>query len=90
MMEGATVREQKRGKPDLEAVIKEAVTRSGLSLSELSRRSGVSVPQLSRFMADERTLTLTSASKLFDCLGLEVVAPPAPRKRRRAEGRRGE
>jgi transcriptional regulator with XRE-family HTH domain len=72
------------GRADLVAVIKEAIAASGLSLMELARRSGVSQPQLSRFMAGTRTLTLESGEKLLKALGLRVVAggPPPPKKRR--------
>jgi transcriptional regulator with XRE-family HTH domain len=55
------------------AVIKEAVNNSGMSLTKLAEVCGVSQPQLSRFMAGQRTLTLNSAAKLFETLGLEVV-----------------
>jgi transcriptional regulator with XRE-family HTH domain len=57
------------------AVLKEAIAESGLTLSELAKRSKVSQPQLSRFMLNQRTLTLRSAAKLFDTLGLEVSKP---------------
>ncbi len=68
----------KRWGSDLEAIVKSAVEKSGLSLAELARQSGVSHPQLSRFMRGERTLTLTSATKLFEALGLEVVGADRP------------
>jgi transcriptional regulator with XRE-family HTH domain len=59
--------------PELVGAIRQAVRKCGLSLNELSRRSGVSQPQLSRFMREERSLTLDSASKLIDCLPLRVI-----------------
>ncbi len=59
--------------PKLIAVIKQAVSKSGLSLSELARKSGVDQAAISRFMLGQRTLTLKSAAKLFDVLNLEVV-----------------
>jgi transcriptional regulator with XRE-family HTH domain len=76
---------------DLIALIKEAVRDSGLSLNELARRSRISSAQLSRFMTGERSLTLDSAARLFEPLGLRVVRerpaaplpePPPPRPRR--------
>jgi len=77
-------RQQRRGS-DLEAILKQAIERSGLSLAELARRSGVSHPQLSRFMRSARTLTLSSASKLFACLGLEVSDPKPEAAKPRGE-----
>ena len=60
------------------AELRAAVRDSGLSLSELGRQSGVSQQQLSRFMSG-KTLTLVTAAKLFDHLGLKVVrSEPAP------------
>lgn len=80
--------------PRLIAALKQAVRESGLSLNELARQCGVSPPQLSRFMRDERSLTLDSAAKLFDYFGLGVVVkmphqqpadepPAAPRSSKR-------
>jgi transcriptional regulator with XRE-family HTH domain len=68
----------------LVAVLKRAVENSGVSLSELARRSGVSHSQISRFVRGERLLALDAASKLFDALGLQIVEPeepPAPAKK---------
>jgi transcriptional regulator with XRE-family HTH domain len=77
-------------KTDLIAILKCAVEESGLSMYELARKSGVSQSQLSRFMRGERALSLESASKLFEPLGLKVVReppPPAPpAKGRRPKG----
>jgi transcriptional regulator with XRE-family HTH domain len=52
---------------------RQAVRDSGLSLNELARRTKVSQPQLSRFMRDERTLTLPAAARLCEVLGLTLV-----------------
>ena len=75
-------------------IIRRAVNDSGLSLNELAKRSGVSQPQLSRFMRGERSLTLDSAAKLFQYLGLRVsvesIGRPskaeAPAKPKRKKG----
>ncbi len=55
------------------AVLKRAVTDSGLSFSELAKRSGVDHSQISRFMRGERLLALDSASRLLDSLGFQMV-----------------
>lgn len=65
------------GNPNLVDAIRDAVWAAGLSYAELARRSGVSQPQLSRFMSGERDLTLAVADKLFQALGLLVVAAGA-------------
>lgn len=55
------------------AVLKSAVKQSGLSLNTIAKESGLSQSQLSRFVNNERTLTLESAAKLFTYLKLRVV-----------------
>jgi transcriptional regulator with XRE-family HTH domain len=71
------------------AVLKAAVKQSGLSLNTIAKESGLSQSQLSRFVSNERTLSLESAAKLFsyfklrvvDAEGKEVVEQkPAPKK----------
>ena len=61
--------------PRLIAAMKRATRESGPSLAEVGRRTGVSHQQLSRFVNGNKTLTLVTAAKLFDRLGLEVVVP---------------
>jgi len=59
-------------------LIREAIRNSGLSITELSRRSGVSHPQISRFLSKERTMTLPAAAKVCECLGLELIQRKRP------------
>jgi transcriptional regulator with XRE-family HTH domain len=61
--------------PDIIGQLREAVSGSGLSLSEIARRAGLSEGQLSRFMRSERTLTLPAAAKVCTVLGLQLVKP---------------
>jgi transcriptional regulator with XRE-family HTH domain len=61
------------------AVLRRAVNESGLSVNRIATESGISQSSLSRFMAGDRMLSLESASKLFDYLGL-VAKKPAPKK----------
>ncbi|VTR97019.1 xre family transcriptional regulator : : HTH_3 [Gemmata massiliana] len=60
---------------DLIAILKDAVTQSGLSLNTIAKESGLSQSQLSRFVSGERTISLESAAKLFEYFGLRVVKP---------------
>jgi hypothetical protein len=53
--------------------LKTAIGDSGLSLTQLGKLAGVPVPSLSRFMKDERTLTLPAVEKLCMALGLELA-----------------
>ena len=57
--------------------IREAIRSSGLSISELSRQSGVSQPQISRFVNGERTLSLPVAAQLCEALKLRLVQEKA-------------
>lgn len=62
---------------DLEGVIRHKmqaeVQRRGLSLYELANEAGVTPGQLSRFDRAERSLSLETASKLCEVLGLVLV-----------------
>jgi transcriptional regulator with XRE-family HTH domain len=69
-------------KPDIVEQLKQAIRRSGLSLSEIARRSGVDHGRLSRFCRSERTLTMSAAAKVCEILGMTLIydgagaAPP--------------
>ncbi len=56
--------------------LKQAIRASGKSLNQLGKESGVSQPQLSRFLAGKRTLTLPMVDKLCDALGLRLTDQP--------------
>jgi plasmid maintenance system antidote protein VapI len=60
-------------------VLRQAIRASGKSYHEISRQTGVATSVISRFLADKRDLTLTTANKLAVYLGLEL--------RRRGNGR---
>ncbi|HEX5269793.1 MAG TPA: helix-turn-helix transcriptional regulator [Gemmataceae bacterium] len=57
--------------------IREAIQGSGKTLVELSASTHVSPSQLSRFLRGERDLTLTSAARVCEVLGLELVSRPS-------------
>ena len=63
---------KKRPSTDLGEQFRAAFAESGLSRFELARRAGISYAIVHRFMGSDRTITLDTASKLADVLGLEL------------------
>jgi transcriptional regulator with XRE-family HTH domain len=57
------------------AQIRKAVRGSGKTLLDLSESADVSPSQLSRFLRGQRDLTLRSAARLCEALGLRLVGP---------------
>jgi hypothetical protein len=55
---------------------------SGLSLNQLGKDAGVGADRLSRFLRDDRTLTLPAAEKICRVLGLEL-APLRPARKKK-------
>lgn len=55
---------------NISGALREAVRKDGRTLKAMAESSGVDGGQLSRFMRDERSLTLESADKLIEALGL--------------------
>jgi transcriptional regulator with XRE-family HTH domain len=53
--------------------LRAAIQDSGLTLTQLSERACIALPLLTRFMRGERGLTLASAEKVCDALGLDLV-----------------
>jgi plasmid maintenance system antidote protein VapI len=66
--------------PHLERQIRAAIEKSGLSVYRLAKDSGVSQPVLSRFVNRQRGITLATASKLVETLGLELVSRKRSKK----------
>jgi plasmid maintenance system antidote protein VapI len=62
-------------------ILQEAIRNNGLPLMEIARLAGITPGQLSRFMRDERTLTLPVADKVCRVVGLQLV----PVKKRKAK-----
>jgi transcriptional regulator with XRE-family HTH domain len=67
--EGAIRPVRKRNPPDLVEQIREAIIKSGQSLSELSRLTGVHVSRISRFVRGERSIDVAAASAICQVLG---------------------
>lgn len=59
---------------ELAALLRKTIQDSGKSLGEIRDGCGVSTPQLSRFMRQERSLSLDSVEKLLRYFGLRVQA----------------
>jgi plasmid maintenance system antidote protein VapI len=53
---------------------------SGISCGELGRISGVDRRQVARFVSGERDLTLETAGKLIEALGLTLAGAGARRR----------
>ena len=58
----------------IDTTLRAAIERSGLTVYALSTLAGVTSQQVSRFVKGERDLTLSTASKLAEALGLELVS----------------
>jgi transcriptional regulator with XRE-family HTH domain len=61
--------------------VRQAVKDSGLSLSELARRSGVDVSRISRFVEGHRGLTFAAAARVCEALGLVLTKKPGAKKK---------
>ena len=57
---------------DLEKALRRAVKESGLTRYTVAKRAGVDVAVLLRFVSGQRTITLQTAGRLADFLGLEI------------------
>ena len=57
----------------LEKQLRRAIQGSGLSAYRIAQESGVSEAVLSRFLNRQRTITLATASKLAEVLGLRLI-----------------
>ena len=64
---------------DIVRQLREAIKADPRSLYRLALEAGISKAILTRFMKAERTMTLPTAGKLFDVLGLELT----PRRKAR-------
>jgi hypothetical protein len=65
----------------LEKQLKAAISKSDMNRAAIARASKVSEAQLSYFMADKRTLTLTAAGKVASVLRLKLQPIKAKKKR---------
>jgi hypothetical protein len=68
----ATKIEPVRTETKLESVLRYHLVHAKESMFSLSKRSGVPRPVISRFLSRQRTMTLESAGRLFEALGLKL------------------
>ena len=66
---------------DMAETIRKAFIRSRMTRNQLSVQSGVGYNAVFKFVAGQQDLTLRSASKICDVLGLKLVSEPK-RKRK--------
>jgi DNA-binding phage protein len=72
----------------ISARLREAVRTSGRSMCATAREAGIDKASLSRFLSGERSLTLESAERLAEALGLRLVAGRRGRRKARKKARR--
>jgi plasmid maintenance system antidote protein VapI len=65
-------------KEPLSATLRRTILESGMTRYAIAAKTGVDQAALSRFVAGKRSMSLETADKLMDVLGLEV----RPRKRK--------
>ena len=71
----------KRRTKGIEAQLRQARLNAGINRNEISRLAGVDKAQLSYFVQGKRTLTLKSAEKIAEVLGLELRQVKKDKKR---------
>jgi len=89
----AAKRASTRKGPTMTEALVEAIKANqagGESLNALARRVGLEDSALSRFVRGERSLTLTSADRVAEALGLRLVQvekPEKPASKRKRKGK---
>ena len=73
---------KKRKKAGLAEQLRAAIRESGVSRYGLAKQTGLSYAVVHRFVAGERDITLATATKITDVLGLELKAVRAAQKGR--------
>lgn len=74
--------------------MREAIAASDKSRYRMSKETGIGEPQLCRFVAGTKGLSVEALEKLADCLGMEIIASPKNSNRGKARtnanaGRKG-
>ncbi|NOT01729.1 MAG: helix-turn-helix transcriptional regulator [Phycisphaerales bacterium] len=68
---------------DIQRQLKDAARASGWSMKKLSDRSGIGYSAIHGFMTADRTMTLPTADKLADALGLRFELRPVGQGKRK-------
>jgi DNA-binding phage protein len=66
--------------PALIADLRAAILEADVNGYALAKKAGIDHASVSRFLRRERSLSLDSAARLVEALGLKVVRPSRPRK----------
>jgi hypothetical protein len=82
----AKARQKDTKPPDLADQLRQAIAGCGRSLNRLAKETGVNKSQLSRFMRNERSLTMLAAAKLCAHLGFYLTGPALDERGRRTDG----
>jgi hypothetical protein len=78
-------------------MIRETISKSGLSMRGMGRAAEVGIAQLSRYLAGERDLTSRAVFRVMEAIGVRLVADertpgpeaPIPQGKRRPRARGG-
>ncbi len=62
--------------------LQDAIRRSGLTQREVARQAGIDSSQVSRFMSGSRNMTLGTAEKVAEAVGVEIRVVRRPKKRK--------
>ena len=68
-----------KSKPNLENTLRDALKNSGLSTYKLEDLTGVPQAVIYRFISGQRSITLPTASRIAEAMGLELT----PKKRQK-------
>jgi len=63
--------------------LQQAIRDSDLSQNEIARRAGIDAGQVCRFVNGQRGMTLATAARVGDVLGLEIAIRPKRRRKGR-------
>ena len=72
---------RKTDKSNIEEQLRQAIKDSKISRYRISQLTGVAASQLSVFVSGKRTLTLTTAAKVAEVLGMKLVEDKKKGKR---------
>lgn len=64
-------------------ILRNAIADSGMTMYRIAKDAAVDFSTVSRFCNGERTITLETADKLSECLGLELRPREVPARKRR-------
>lgn len=65
---------KQRKPPRIDAELRKAIQRCGLSQYAVCQRTGIDKAVLSRFLSGDRDVTLSTAATIAEALGLRLVA----------------